>query len=126
MTVQKFVILTEQKISLEIHFSVCVALLFRFYLSFFRNSNRRDVKKLMLEKLLFESLRLNNDIILYLVLVDSLFGGIVGDDEAEPDDEDDAERDRGNGQPTWSPHAVVKARHQVRPAPEMVKCKFRN
>ena len=84
------------------------------------------MKKLMLEKLLFESLRLNNDIILYLVLVDSLFGGIVGDDEAEPDDEDDAERDRGNGQPTWSTHAVVKARHQVRPAPEMVKCKFRN
>jgi hypothetical protein len=82
------------------------------------------VKKLTLEKLLFEVLRLNNDNILYLVLVDSLFGGVVGDDEAEPDDEDDAERDGGNGQPTWRPHAVVKARHQVRPAPEMVKCNF--
>jgi hypothetical protein len=130
MTVQKFVISTEHRISLEIHFSVCVALLFRFYLSFFRNSNRRDVKKLMLEKLLFESHRLKNDnifiLFLYLVLVDSLFGGVVGDDEAEPDDEDDAERNGGNGQPSWSPHAVVKARHQVRPAPEMVKCKFRN
>ena len=40
------------------------------------------------------------------------------DDEAEPDDEDDAERDGRNRQPARSPHAVVDARHQVRPGPE--------
>jgi hypothetical protein len=49
----------------------------------------------------------------------------VRDDEAEPDDEDDGEREAGHHQPSRGPHAMLHARHDVRPAPETIFVDFK-
>ena len=57
----------------------------------------------------------------YLIIVNSLLWGVVWNDQAEPDDEDDAQADGGDGQPTWSPHAIVDARYHIRPTPAKIE-----
>lgn len=55
---------------------------------------------------------------------DPLLGRVVGDDEAEPEDEDDAERDWRDCQPARSSHAIVDAGHDIRPAPKILMTYF--
>ena len=49
---------------------------------------------------------------------DALPGRVLRDDEAEPDDEDDAEREGDGRQPARQPHAQVQAAHPLGPRSE--------